>query len=256
MNLSYLSFYSQYLNSPVTDFHKININYKISFIFLILIIIPYVNNLNLIYNIILFIYLFVFITYKSSNNLFLIEKRSLFLLTLIYSIFSYQKLLDYQFYQNYYIPYKIKKVSFYSNTYIFNQIIMSFICYSIPMFIIKTFIIQIIYLEIITILFISTKYESIVLFFLKYLQNIHLLKYKQKNLFLIVISFTSQFLERIIYNLDNLYYSIQLKYNSFYQLNIIISQILNKYILNILNDTYNISTNLWNREIIIKHFYN
>nr|YP_010156048.1 hypothetical protein K4Y23_pgp016 [Cumathamnion serrulatum]QQY85299.1 hypothetical protein [Cumathamnion serrulatum] len=260
MNLSYLSFYSQYLNSPVTKFHKINITYKISTIFLILIIIPYINNENLSFMVILLSYLFFSTINKSDKKLLFIKKNYISLFALIYSLFAYknlsQELLHHKFCQNYYIPYKIKEISLKKNTYIIHYMIVLFLCYSIPTFIIKIFIIHTLYLEIITVLLISTKYECIISFFLKYLQKIQLSHSEYQYLFIIVISFTSQFLERIIYNLDNLYYSIQFRYNYLHTLNIIIYRLLNKYMLNMLNDTNNISTNLWNREITIKHFYN
>lgn len=52
MNLSYLSFHSQYIQSPTTIFHKMHIKNKITTIFIILLCIPYLK-----YKYIIFFYL-------------------------------------------------------------------------------------------------------------------------------------------------------------------------------------------------------
>lgn len=247
MNLSYLSFYSQYVNSPITNFHNINIIYKISTIFLISILIPYLNNISNIYYYIIFTYLFLL-------------KRNIIYMILYICLYMYSglKYIDIYSCLYLYIPYKIKIIFINQNIYFIEKICIKYHTCILPKFLLKTITIYLINIKLIQILFKYTKYEAIILFFLNLLYKINILRKQTNSYFLVTLSFTSQFLERITYNIHIIYISINLRYNYFFKKHftyIIIYKLIYKLISNISNDTNNITLNLWNREIIIKNFY-
>nr|YP_009295337.1 Ycf92 [Dasya binghamiae]AOH77349.1 Ycf92 [Dasya binghamiae] len=254
MNLSYLSFYSQYINSPITKFHKINLNKKILTTFISLFILPYINNIYKIY--LLSLILDIGFSFKNMNTY-------IYIFIIIYYIYIYtylQKkktlLFSYTFI---YLPIKIKTIFLNQNNYIIQKIVIKFNIFLIPKFLTHIIIISFIYIKTISLLLKNTKYELIILFFLKFLKYILLIKPKHYYNFILVLSLTSQFLQRIINNLNIIFYAIQLKFTYWLKLSIISSifdKIINKYILTISQDSKNLSSNLWIQELQKKSLKN
>lgn len=254
MNLSYLSFYTQYLKSPITIFHKIKINYKIYTIYTFLSIIPYFS-----YHYVIFFYLFITYIYfflirknKNINNIIFTKQNFLYIVIFIYYIYSLhyteKNLLNY-------IKYIWVKIPVFININTIIQI--SFLQYNIPIIIVKIFFLNLFYIQSIQILALSTKYELIILKFKNLFDTTFLSKNKKKYHFSLIIFFTSRFLEKIISNIYILYLSMKIKYSHFISSNnsfYIICILFYKYILYIHNDIIILAYNLWNKKIIMKFF--
>nr|QCI06357.1 hypothetical protein [Dictyurus purpurascens] len=238
MNLSYLSFYSQYLNSPKTILHKISSKNKILIIYNLLIIIPYLNNIKLIIYTTLLIYIINYIINKISLNKNKLIQFFLFFLFLIYYLSKYKDLKFYKLKEKKYIKKFFQKYF-----------------YIVPKFLLITINITLIYFKLINILFISTKYETILRHFL-YLFKI--IAFKYLSWFLLNLSLTSQFLEKSIQNFKIIYISVKIRYrNNFivYNLYLIFYQLINNYIFDLFQETFDISSHLWNNKISLKHIF-
>nr|YP_009391227.1 hypothetical protein [Dipterocladia arabiensis]ARW59371.1 hypothetical protein [Dipterocladia arabiensis] len=247
MNLSYLSFYSQYLISPITRWHKINTNIKIFIAFILLMIVPYYFN---IYKLYILIFLYNIFHLKTNIN------EYVYLLTIIYYIYYYNHLNQKKLLSSLYIyvPIKIKKLNLFVTKNMSQKLILTFNIYLIPKFIIKILTIYLIYIQTTKILLKSTQYESIVLFFLNILEKLNIFHNQYFCHFLFVVSLTSQFLQKIVNNLNIIIYSLQIKYNFYFESKIIY-KLIHKYFLKNLYDSYHLSCILWSKEIFIENFY-
>lgn len=255
MNLSYLSFYSQYFNSPQTIFHKINQILKFILVFSSLILIIYFSSyyifsvfilLILISQIYLLYYIPFFIITK---NLFI------YLIYLTLYVKSYNHIININsIYPNIVVPIPLT-INFFSHIKIIN---LQYFIYLIPEFLTRMILIKFIYFIIIQIFFITTKYECITLVILSFLTKISLFtNIYDKNLN-IVLSFSFHLLERMIYRLNNTYLSTKIYYKispfRFSNLTILLMLLITN-IINICNDIYDISSILWSRRIILNNFF-
>lgn len=94
-------------------------------------------------------------------------------------------------------------------------LVIKFLFHESPFFIIKILTITLCYFVLLYILFATTLYESIIIIYInlfKYLKKFFL-NSKKFSYFILTISITSQFLERIIYNYSILHFLIKIKYN-------------------------------------------
>nr|YP_009393708.1 hypothetical protein [Caloglossa beccarii]ARW62270.1 hypothetical protein [Caloglossa beccarii] len=260
MNLSYLSFYSQYLKSPTTILHKIEINYKILITYTILFFLPYCHYIYLLILTLFIVYINFYILKKKAhvNILLTINKSIIYSIILFYYLhslqysnkilFNYIKYIRINFLTTYFL-YKNKHAYF---------IIKQYFQYNIPTIFFKTLLVTLLYIQSIKILNLSTRYESIILNFKKLLNRINLYKQTQNSYFFLIILFTAKFLERIIYKPYILYLSIKIKYsyfinpNSFFYITRIM---LYKYIISIYYDTHIFAYNLWNKQMAITYYF-
>lgn len=259
MNISYLSFYSQYFNSPKTYLHKYNKIYKLYTVFSLLIISTYFPNIY-------FISIFYIIFFISLSILKIEINDLIFYLYLIYLYLYYYKSLNYNLILyvkniNFYIPYYIKQ-KYIKNDYNSNKlIILNFYNYIIPLFFIKSIIIHLAYKYFYQILLISTPYEFIAIFFFNLFNSLK--KIIKTNFvidynFLFILFLLPQFLEKIIHNMYLIYIYLNVRPNNFINIKIfynLVYKLIKKYINNILYDTTFISINIWNKDIITKNLY-
>nr|YP_009395980.1 hypothetical protein [Dasya naccarioides]ARW65166.1 hypothetical protein [Dasya naccarioides] len=252
MSLSYLSFYNQYFSSPINLMHRVNTSKKIFIAFIFLNIIPYSNYTIKLYLFIFLTYLYYYIKYK--KNLVYIINLSYY--TYLSQYIYKNKILDSSSIKIY-LPNQIKSISYYNYTCMIESFTIIFNIYVIPQFIIKIFNLQFIYLSIIDFILKSTKYESIIYFYLNTLKYINIYKSNINYKFIFILSLTSQFLQRVINNLNTIFYSILLKYKSklrYFLVYSILKKSIRKYILMIYSEAYYISRSLWLRELCEKNF--
>lgn len=252
MNLSSLSLYNQYVNSPISLMHTINTNKKVLIAFILLNIIPYSNYIVKMYFLIFATYLYYSIKYK---------KNLIYIINLIYYIYVSQYIYkDKTLYISsvkLYLPDQITNISYYNYTSLIEKFTIILKVYLIPKFIIKIFNLQFIYVSLIYFILKSTKYESIICFYLNVLKYINIYKSNINYKFICILSLTSQFLQKVMNNLSIIFYSLllkyksQLKYNTIYS---IVNQSINKYILMTYNEASYISSNLWLRDLYEKNF--
>nr|YP_009391842.1 hypothetical protein [Acrosorium ciliolatum]ARW59986.1 hypothetical protein [Acrosorium ciliolatum] len=261
MNLSYLSFYSQHLNSPRTIFHKIYKLFKFITVFSILIIIIYSPSFYIFY-ILIFLVLLSQIFFLYFIPFFIVIKY--FCIYLIYFIL-YMKSYNNNFiitkkYPNicFSIPFKINLFSYINKINYIKYIHLKYYIYLLPEFILRIIIIKLTYFIIIQFLFLTTKYESIILIVLLLFKKIKLLQNISYHIFTLVLSFSFHFLERIIYNFNSIYLSTRLYYKvfplQFFNLKIYLILFITS-IINFWKDIYYISSILWSRKIILDKFF-
>nr|YP_009397219.1 hypothetical protein [Thuretia quercifolia]ARW66405.1 hypothetical protein [Thuretia quercifolia] len=252
MNLSYLSFHSQYIYSPKTVLHKSNSKHKIFVIYNLLIIIPYIGNKYLIIYIILLTCFFNFILNNKSLKSHYLKKICSLITLIIYCINKYRNLdLNQLANKNNFIL----SIQINLEKLLKKKIFLKEYIYLIQKIFFKTLNITLIYIKLTNILFISTRYEKILQQFLYLLK---LITFKYLFYFLLNLSLTSQFLEKNIRNFKTIYTSIKIKYNNhlnLYILYLIFYQLVNNYILSLFYETYNITSNLWNKKISLKNIF-
>lgn len=253
MNLSHLSFYSQYCKSPITIFHKIKTSYKVIITYTFLFFIPYFNYIYLL----VFILLSIFINFcilhqkKQMHIKSILSQSIMYIIILIYYLYvlkysdailsKYIKYIQINFFKPYFL-YKNQNIYF---------IIKQHTKYNIPAIILKTLFVNLLSIEIIQILNLSTKYELIILNLKNLLSKINLCKSKKKYQFVLIILFTAKFIERVIYTIYILYLSIKVKYYYFIDSNhfsYIVQIIIYRYITSIHYDTHILAYNLWNKK--------
>lgn len=258
MNLSYLSFYRQYLNSPITKLHHINKILKICIIFGLLIIIPYMKSKFIIQVAIFLTLLLITLDSYSITILILIKYIYFLIFYIIFYLINYNNIsVKIKKYYNifFYIPLNIQNFFFLKNI---NQISIKYFHYLIPKFIVRIIGIKFIYFILLKLLFTTVKYESIIMTILLLITTRNRFNYIHYNKFNLVLSFTFHFLERVICHLQIIYLSIQLNYmlSSISYYNFRINTILiMTCISNIYKDIYSLASILWSRNIFHKTFY-
>jgi len=206
MYLFKLTFFRNYLHSPKTWLHGIKFEKKIAFFILTLLYLPYLNLTFMM--LMILISIAIFITLK-------IPKQSI-----MYSLFTIIILITMTcFYNTYYLNYNQypqiyiyipKKIKNYRMIGISHKFFLSWEFYllKIPIFILRISIIYISYLIYMQILFLTTTYEYIILFFLIPISQINNQIIKQ---LILIFALSAQFLELIIEKLNKLIITIKLR---------------------------------------------
>nr|YP_009392468.1 hypothetical protein [Caloglossa monosticha]ARW61030.1 hypothetical protein [Caloglossa monosticha] len=260
MNLSHISFHSQYLKNPITIFHKIKIKYKIFIIFMILFCIPYTSCKYMFFCYLINNSIYFYQLKKKLNYSNLIVNQALmfifiniFVYFLNYLSYCYKAFFVYTYIV---IPIKIVQKNFFYQKNNYYYIAIKYILYAVPTIFVKTLLITLLYIQLNKIFLLSTKYEFIILSFLFLLNKVRLYHYKKNDYFTLATLLASQFLEKSAFNAYLLYLSIRLKYyylrksnNCLYMIFIAIYI----YVIRIKNDTYKLAYNLWNKKNIINY---
>lgn len=261
MNVSYLSFYSQHLNSPKTIFHEIYIFIKLFIVFNILTIIIYCPSYYIYYILIYLLLLSKLFILYYINFLIIIKYFFIYLTYCFFYINNYnnKSFINLRYKKiSIFIPFKIKLFCCLKKTYLIKRITCKYFIYVIPEFIGRIISIKSVYFVLIQLLFITTKYESLIIVVLLLLKKIKLLNNTNYNNFNLILSFSFHLLERIIYHFDSFYLSIQLYYTilfiSFFNLKLYLTLFITT-INNIYKDIYSISSILWSRNIIFTKFF-
>nr|QCI07351.1 hypothetical protein [Leiomenia cribrosa] len=249
INLLETMFFDQYIISPRTWIHKINNNMKIFFIFIILLILPYIdyfyiigiiaiyiliilclkipkNTLLKIHYIIFSLFIFTlniyFSTFTLNKHLFLIETTSIiFKQTIIIKIYNQQKTV-----------FKFKKYYY----------ILLF-----PKYLIKIIVIYLAYFISLNILYKTTKYENIIIY---YLMNYFITKNTKK---ILIITFASNFLNLVTNQLYFIEISIKLRNEKYIFSVYVYYYALKELLNNIFKEIKRISCILYCREINYKN---
>nr|YP_009399092.1 hypothetical protein [Taenioma perpusillum]ARW68489.1 hypothetical protein [Taenioma perpusillum] len=230
MSLSHLSLYRQYLQSPYTIFHEIKINIKLMTVFIILLSLPYINTsqlISLFFILLLKCILFFYISKKKKSW----HKKKIFFILLLYYILNslYFKKYIYQYIKNYK---KFFIITFFS----------------------KLILIHLIYFIIISILHLTTSYEYTLLYISKIIHSVFNYLFKD-NYLITLLLYSSQLLERIIFNLNLVYTISKIKHYNIIQskyMIYIIYKVIYHFMISTFNEIIYISKILWNRGLDIK----
>lgn len=239
------SFLNVYINTPITFLHNIPSIIKVVYVYIYLCLIPYFNYLFIIAN-----FLFILFCLNLSNFPKKFTKKLFFYFFILFIFICF---IDY--YNNNQTNISIitglyspnPQINFQIQKYINLKNIKNQNNTSTSIVFIQITIISIYYFIILKILYLTTRYEEIIINIL--LNN---LKYNKKNIneIILIVSFASQFLQKIIEQINILFVSIKLRsfYSKFYK------YYLYKYIIiNLLKETQNeikrISSILYSREI-------
>nr|YP_009397835.1 hypothetical protein [Sonderella linearis]ARW67021.1 hypothetical protein [Sonderella linearis] len=133
--------------------------------------------------------------------------------------------------------------------------------YSIPKYLCKLLYIRMIYIILLGNIIILNQYRFIINLLIKIFIKISKLATNRYHKYIIVVSFTYQFLEKIIINLKYLQVAIKIKYtynNILYKYIYIqiITQTIKTYFYNVLENINYTTSNIWNRNIDSKNFSN
>lgn len=121
----------------------------------------------------------------------------------------------------------------------------------------KVLLITLLYIQLNKILLCSTRYESILLNFIRLIRKIKFHDNKDNSYYFLVLLLTSQFLEKSIFTTYIFYLSVKLKYYCFIKSNNYLYTIyilIHTYIKQIKNDTCKLAYNLWNKRITAGYF--
>ena len=256
MHLAKISFTNKYLYSPKTWIHLIKIEYKALLLILFLVIIPFTHYIYCITSILTYIYIFDIVCV---DYYFLLEiSHSLF----IYFIFSVCSICFFCYsiantkainYPYFYIYYPIK-LSIKTNN--IKQIIIQYTSWIIPKFFIKIFVFIYLNFIVLQIIFLTTKFENIILLFLN---NKKIIKISRNTIFnnlFFISSLGSQFLEFIIQEYTNKNISMKIrKANISKKKYLLYVYVIKSLIINTVHDIKNITSILYSREITLQNFY-
>lgn len=238
---------------------------KIYTIFIVLICLPYLN-----FNIISVNYYFtialcatILILLYPINLLKLLinihKFHNAFYLFLFYCITNYSN--------NYnsdkiYLPYYINILSTNRINKVFKiKVYIKYYLHLLPKYLQKVFCINILNLILLKFLFAVTESEFILNTSISFFSQLNRFQYLDYSKCITIISFSFQFMQRIVNNLSNLYVSIKIKYD-FYYLNPvyifiafrIIVEFLFIYIENLFENVAYATFILWNRKVVLKTF--
>nr|QCI04401.1 hypothetical protein [Antithamnion hubbsii] len=256
MHLANLSFTNKYLYSPIIWIHLVKIEYKIILLLLCLIIIPFTNYIYIITSIIAYIYIFYIICIDYYFMLYMIKHFFIYLIILFFSVFlfyyniSNKQNANYTYFQILYpikFSIKIDKIK---------QIIIQYNYCIIPQFISKILLFMCLNFIVLQIIFLTTKFENIILLFLSKISIIKLVSNISFQHFLFICSLASQFLEFIIQEYTNKNISIKIRKTNISETQYILYiYLIKSFIFNIIYDIKNIASILYSRELIIQDFY-
>ena len=254
MSIVNFSPYRQYIYSPISYIHQINIIFKLSFIILYLLNIIYIPKIMLL---LIFIYSFIcfllmqYLQLKSKYKNQFLQIISIHILLLIIFIIISNNMIAYNYtaIQMHY-PSILQKQS---NIALFIIFLRS---YNISVILFKTIFVLYNTISILQLLFYTTKLEEIIILFL-YVINFII---QFRNLFYIIFMFSCSLASQFIYIVinqvkDN---NISIKIRKINRLNIkyLICYYYFIFFLNqILNSIENITYALYNKEITKKSFY-
>ena len=176
MNLSNFSIYSQYLYSPGTWLHKLNLNYKILSIVIFFFILPYKNYIYCFISFIIYFYIFIYINVDYIYMIHITKSLIWYLINSIVAYFFYKISNKYKQIGNniiIYFPYKISLVKQ------IPKITINFYLYKSPIVYLSALFFICINFLLIKILFLTTKYEEILLVGFNYSYMTH----KSNNIF-------------------------------------------------------------------------
>jgi len=256
MHLANLSFTNKYLYSPILWIHLIKIEYKTIILLLCLIIIPFTNYIYLF----TIIFICIYILYITSLNdyfiLYIIKQLLMYSIFLFCSVFLFYYNISskqYLLYNSFHLFYPIK---FLIKIDKIKQIVIQYKSCFIPKFISRIFFFISLNFIVLQIIFLTTKFENLILLFLNKISITKLVSNIYCQYFLFICSLTSQFLELIIQEYTNKYISIKIRkiniHETRYKLSI---YLLKSFITSIIYYIKNITSILYSRELIIQNFY-
>lgn len=250
INLLEIMCLNQYIISPKTWIHKINDNIKIFIIFITLMVLPYINYTYL--SILLIIHICLILYSKIPKNKFFKNKYLLFgLLMLIFSI--YLNNINSQTYLFFVQQISIilqRPIIFIEINYRIKSYLKlgtSYYIFIFPKYIIRVILIYFIYFISLKILYKTTKYENIVIY---YLMN-YLIKQNKKKI--LIITFASNFLILVSNQIYFIEVSIKLRNRKIFFPKYIYYYALKELLNNISEEIKRISCILYCRELNYKN---
>lgn len=251
MSIINFSPHSQYLYSPISFLHIIKLRYKLLFISVYLLIIPFYPKFVLFLIFIIsyiFSIFFKYIQLKSQFKNKIIKIILLYLITFIVLIFSYRSTFinNYQCLKIYY-PYIFKYNMFLKIAWKF---------YYIPWIIIKSFSLIYNTFFVLNILFFTTKLEEIMIFFLYIIHSSKKINDLFHILCMFSFSLSTQFLYHISNQLMNNFISFKIrKIENKNVKYIIYLYCFISFIDGVIDNIKNITYILYSRELRNFHFY-
>ena len=246
-----------YLKSPITLLHNIKSNYKIFCTFFILLYIPYCHSNQIITLIVIDITIIKILRIPKS-----IINQLIFLSFPIILLILFSIIINYQYFKLSHYPLNIFYIALpvkYFNMSLINikhHTISLMKIYNfpiiIPIFILRILLVSTLYLISIRLLFLTTNYETIILFFLTIIN--HISNKKLKHIF-IISALSIQFLELVINKLNQIIISIQIRfidnhlYISIHHLKTVIVYLLILFYKYISENIYRIASTLYTRNI-------
>uniref|UniRef100_UPI0030023CB4 hypothetical protein n=1 Tax=Anunuuluaehu liula TaxID=3049639 RepID=UPI0030023CB4 len=252
INLFQITFLNIYIISPKTWLHKIQSHNKISFIFVSLCLIPYVDYQYIL--IFIFLYSIIILNLKIHKQ-YTINLLNILFFVLIFSLDINSININTELYNNalIYIPIDIQipylLAQFFAKYFYINIWLQYYYLIIIPKFILRAILIIILHFVSLRILFLTTTYEDVILYYLMNYIKIDNSIIKQINL---ITALGYQFIALVINKINTIIVAVKLRNTQYVfsinQYNLCYFALKNLFIF-IHNDVIRITSILYGREI-------
>lgn len=257
MNFIKTSILWNYLYSPISWLHKYNNTLKIFTIIVYLIILPYISLKKIFFCSVFFQFVYYSIYVPIGITVYLIKVFIIFILYTLFNIQNYQQVIEsYNLQRSHILIFNsFNSLSKIKNCPL-NREILSQYNYYLSSSLIRLLSISFLYLICMKILLLTTSYNKILEFFLKYINH-----YKELFIqkFILEVQMSIQFLEIILKQIQLIKFSHMtrsIKNNnnlSIYKLVLLYFFCLQQLIINSYNSIYNISNTIYSNEVYLKN---